>query len=80
MDSTIHSASQTLDSRNQKSSFSIGTSFIMFDCLEERNRRIVVERANNGQRYIPEISCQISSEVRGYHILTYETKIQTLHH
>ena len=66
VDSTIHSASQTLDSsknyhfRGHHSPCSI--------CLEERNRRVDLNIANNEQRYIPEIPCHISSEVRGYNI------------
>jgi hypothetical protein len=53
----------------QKLSFS-GTSFTMLDLSRRKksNRKVDVNRANNEQRYIPEIPCHISSEVRGYSI------------
>ncbi len=34
--------------------------------------RVDINRADNEQRYIPEIPCHISSEVRGYNILNQE--------
>jgi hypothetical protein len=36
--------------------------------MKARNRRVDWNMADNEQRYIPEILCQISSEVRGYNI------------
>ena len=66
VDSTIHSASQTLDS--SKAIIFGGHHLLSSICLEVRNRRVDLNRANDGQRYIPETPCQISSAARGHNI------------
>jgi hypothetical protein len=48
-----------------------GTSFTMLDMSRRKQKTeelMHLNRANNWQRYIPEIPSQISSEVRGYNI------------
>jgi hypothetical protein len=68
-----------------KSSFSIGDiirSFAMFYLprRKQSNRRVDLKKANNEQRYISEIPCQITTAVGGHNIWNHDPNPTSLNY